>query len=91
LLDLLRRLRRRPPDVTGITLERAAILKVLCDAYLTKQFEAMAMKTERKPRRVWSSWRIDLLTLKPWVVPARDVVQVAVKSFACGEIMLPPD
>jgi hypothetical protein len=29
--------------------------------------------------------------LKPWVVPARDVVQVAVKSFACGEIMLPPD
>jgi hypothetical protein len=46
LLDLLRRLRRRPPDVAGITLERAAILKVLCDAYLIKQFETMAMKKD---------------------------------------------
>ncbi len=41
LIALLRQLRRRPPDSTGLTLERAAILKVLCDGYLTKRFEKM--------------------------------------------------
>jgi hypothetical protein len=44
LVDLLGRLRRQPQDVQGITLERAAILKVLCDAYLIKQFEKMAQE-----------------------------------------------
>jgi len=41
LVDLLRQLRRRPPDATGITLERTAILKVICDAYLIAQFQEM--------------------------------------------------
>jgi hypothetical protein len=42
LLALLRQLRRQPIDVLGLTLERAAILKVLCDAYLIRRFETMA-------------------------------------------------
>jgi hypothetical protein len=41
LLLLLRQPRHRPPDSTGLTLERAAILKVLCNAYLVKRFEAI--------------------------------------------------
>lgn len=41
LVTLLRQLRRRPPEPTGLTLERAAILKVLCDVYLIKRFEKM--------------------------------------------------
>jgi len=39
LLNHLRQLRREPPDLTGITLEQAAIMKVLCDAYFIKRFE----------------------------------------------------
>ena len=42
LLALLRQLRRHPLDATGLTLERAAILKFLCDAYLIRRFETMA-------------------------------------------------
>lgn len=42
LLALLRQLRRQPLDVAGLTLERAAILKFLCDAYLIRRFETMA-------------------------------------------------
>jgi AbiV family abortive infection protein len=42
LLALLRQLRRRPPESTDLTLEPAAILKVLCDGYLIKRFEKMA-------------------------------------------------
>jgi hypothetical protein len=34
-------LRGRAPESTGLTLERAAILKVLCDGYLIKRFEKM--------------------------------------------------
>ena len=42
LLDLLRQLRHQPLNTTGITLERAATLKVLCDVYLIRRFEMMA-------------------------------------------------
>jgi AbiV family abortive infection protein len=42
LLGLLRQLRRRPPDITGLTLERAAVLKFLSDVYLIRRFEIMA-------------------------------------------------
>ena len=42
LLGLLRQLRRQPVDITGLTLERAAILKFLSDVYLIRRFEAMA-------------------------------------------------
>jgi AbiV family abortive infection protein len=42
LLALLRQLRCQPLDVTNLTLERAAILKFLCDAYLIRRFETMA-------------------------------------------------
>jgi AbiV family abortive infection protein len=42
LLGLLRQLRRQPPDITGLTLERAAILKFLTDVYLIRRFEIMA-------------------------------------------------
>jgi AbiV family abortive infection protein len=44
LLDLLRRLSRRPLGQESITMERAAILKVLTDAYLITQFDGMAQK-----------------------------------------------
>jgi AbiV family abortive infection protein len=44
VLNQLHQLRRQPPDLIGITLERAAILKVLCDAYLIKQFDTMMAK-----------------------------------------------
>lgn len=47
LLALLRQLRRQPLDVTGLTLERAAILKVLCDAYLIRQFERMVTEAPK--------------------------------------------
>jgi AbiV family abortive infection protein len=42
LLGLLRQLRRQPLDIGGLTLERAAILKVLSDVYLIRRFETMA-------------------------------------------------
>ena len=42
LLGLIQQLRRRPLDPTGLTLERAAILKLFCDAFLIQSFEAMA-------------------------------------------------
>jgi hypothetical protein len=42
LLGLLRQLRRQPIDFTNLTLERAAILKFLCDVYLIRRFEIMA-------------------------------------------------
>jgi AbiV family abortive infection protein len=42
LIDLLQQLRRQPPDATGITLERAAVLKVIADGYLNIQFDKMA-------------------------------------------------
>jgi len=42
LFGLLRQLRRRPPDITSLTLERAAILKFLSDVYLIRRFETMA-------------------------------------------------
>lgn len=43
VLDDLRQLRRETRALTGITLERAAVLKVLCDAYLSRQLERMAV------------------------------------------------
>jgi len=46
LLNHLHQLQRQPPDFTGITLEGAAILKVLCDAYLIKQFDTMMAKAK---------------------------------------------
>jgi AbiV family abortive infection protein len=42
LLGLLCQLRRQPIDFTNLTLERAAILKFLCDVYLIRRFEIMA-------------------------------------------------
>ncbi|WP_316185799.1 MULTISPECIES: AbiV family abortive infection protein [unclassified Bradyrhizobium] len=42
LIALLRQLRRQPLDPAGLTLERAAILKHLCDVYLIQRFEQMA-------------------------------------------------
>jgi AbiV family abortive infection protein len=42
LLALIQQLRRQPLDTTGLTLERAAILKFFCDAYLIRRFETMA-------------------------------------------------
>jgi hypothetical protein len=42
LLALVQQLRRQPLDTTGLTLERAAILKFFCDAYLIRRFETMA-------------------------------------------------
>lgn len=42
LLALIQQLRRQPLDTTGLTLERAAILKFFCDAYLIRRFESMA-------------------------------------------------
>jgi hypothetical protein len=42
LLAWLRQLRRQPIDPTGLTLERAAIFKFVCDAYLIQRFEQMA-------------------------------------------------
>jgi hypothetical protein len=45
LLALLRPLRRHPLDTAGLTLERAAILKFLSDAYRIRRFETMAQKT----------------------------------------------
>jgi AbiV family abortive infection protein len=47
LLGLFRQLRRQPVLVEGLTLERAAILKVLCDAYLTRRFERMAQEASK--------------------------------------------
>ena len=44
LLGLLRQLRRQPIDITGLTLERAAILKFLSDVYLIRRFETMAQR-----------------------------------------------
>jgi AbiV family abortive infection protein len=46
LLNDLHQLRREPPDLTGITLEHAAILKVVCDAYLIKRFDTMMAKAK---------------------------------------------
>jgi hypothetical protein len=45
LLALVRHIRRHPLDTAGFTLERAAILKFLCDAYLIRRFETMAQET----------------------------------------------
>jgi hypothetical protein len=42
LLGLLRQLRRKPIEPSSLTLERAAILKFLCDAHLVQRFERMA-------------------------------------------------
>ncbi|MFY9896804.1 MAG: hypothetical protein WBG18_04300 [Xanthobacteraceae bacterium] len=42
MLGLLRQIRRQPVDITGLTLERAAILKFLTDVYLIRRFETMA-------------------------------------------------
>ena len=42
LLALVQQLRRQPVNTTGLTLERAAILKFFCDAYLIRRFETMA-------------------------------------------------
>jgi hypothetical protein len=42
LLALIQQLRRQSSDPTGLTLERAAILKFFCDAYLIRCFETMA-------------------------------------------------
>jgi hypothetical protein len=42
VLALLRQLRSRPIEAAGLTLERAAILKFLCDVYLIRRFEMMA-------------------------------------------------
>jgi hypothetical protein len=42
LLNHLHRIRREPPDLTGITLEQAAIMKVLCDAYFMRRFDISA-------------------------------------------------
>jgi hypothetical protein len=42
LLGLLYQLRRQPRDLTNLTLERAAILKLLSDVYLIRRFETMA-------------------------------------------------
>jgi hypothetical protein len=44
LLHLLRQLRRQPIDFTNLTLERAAILKLLSDVYLIRRFETMAQR-----------------------------------------------
>jgi hypothetical protein len=41
LIDLLRRLRHQPSNAADITLEKAAILKLFCDAYLVRHFEIM--------------------------------------------------
>lgn len=54
LVDVLRRMRDRSSDLRGTTLDRAGILKLLCDAYLNRQFEKMAAssvldKVEAKP------------------------------------------
>jgi hypothetical protein len=46
LLALVEQLRRQPLDPIGLSLERAAILKLFCDAYLIRHFETMA-KAER--------------------------------------------
>jgi hypothetical protein len=48
LLALLRQLRRHPLDTAGLTLERAAILKFLCDAYLIRRFETVAQEASRQ-------------------------------------------
>jgi hypothetical protein len=42
LLALVQQLRYQPLDTRGLTLERAAILKFFCDAYLIRRFETMA-------------------------------------------------
>jgi AbiV family abortive infection protein len=42
LLGLLYQLRRQPRDLKNLTLERAAILKLLSDVYLIRRFETMA-------------------------------------------------
>jgi hypothetical protein len=42
VLALLHQLQRQPIDSANLTLERAAILKFLCDAYLIQRFEQMA-------------------------------------------------
>jgi AbiV family abortive infection protein len=42
LLALVQQLRRQPLDPIGLSLERAAILKLFCDAYLIRHFETMA-------------------------------------------------
>lgn len=42
LIGLFRQLSRRPREVTGLTLERAAILKLLGDVYLIRRFDTMA-------------------------------------------------
>lgn len=47
LVALLRQLRRQPIDPAALTLERAAILKFLCDVYLIGRFEAMAADASR--------------------------------------------
>jgi AbiV family abortive infection protein len=49
LLTLLRQLRRHPIDPTDLTLERAAILKILCDVYLIRRFETMAHNSVPAP------------------------------------------
>jgi hypothetical protein len=48
IVALLRQLRRQPINLAPLTLERAAILKFVCDAYLIGRFEAMA--TDTMPR-----------------------------------------
>ena len=48
LLGLLRQVRRQPVLLEGLTLERSAILKVLCDAYLIRRFESMAQEASRQ-------------------------------------------
>jgi AbiV family abortive infection protein len=42
LTSLLLQARQRPVELRNVTLDRAASLKVLCDAYLLKRFEKMA-------------------------------------------------
>jgi hypothetical protein len=42
LLALVEHLRRQPLDPIGLSLERAAILKLFCDAYLIRHFKTMA-------------------------------------------------
>ena len=51
LLALVQQLRRQPLDTTGLTLERAAILKFFCDAYLIRRFETMAQEVSRQGAR----------------------------------------
>jgi AbiV family abortive infection protein len=48
LTDLLSELRQVPLKAAGITMERAAVLKVLADAYLIAQFDRMAQKRTRR-------------------------------------------